>query len=107
MNPGSNQGSRGYLRISNPSGEDNTVTLSAWDDAGEPALHQVSLTIAPRATVSLSAQDLEAGDPARFDGRFGDGAGKWRVQVQSQDQRLIFVLSLVRTRDGALHNVSR
>ena len=67
----------------------------------------MSLTIAPRATVSLSAQDLEAGDPARFEGRFGDGAGKWRVRVESQDQRAIFVLGLVATRDGALHNVSR
>ena len=107
LNPGSNLGSRGYLRITNPSWEENTVTLRAWDDSAEPAENAVTLTIAPRATVTLSAQDLEKGNPDRFEGRFGDGAGKWRVRAESADQRALFVLGLVATRDGALHNVSR
>ena len=107
LNPGSNLGSRGYLRITNPSWEENTVTLRAWDDSAAPAENAVTLTIAPRATVTLSAQDLERGNPDRFEGRFGDGAGKWRVRAESADQRALFVLGLVATRDGALHNVSR
>ena len=62
---------------------------------------------APRATVTLSSQDLERGNPERFNGRFGDGTGKWRVRVESADERAIFVLGLVANRDGSLHNVSR
>lgn len=107
LNPGSNLGSRGYLRITNPSAEPNTVTLKAWDDLGEPAESEVTVTIEPRATVNLSAQDLEAGNADVFQGRFGDGTGKWRVRAESADQRAIFVLGLVSNRDGALHNVSR
>lgn len=107
LNPGSNLASRGLLRIGNPSTLPNTVTLKAWDDLGEPGESDVTLTIEPHATVSLSAQDLEAGNPDRFGGRFGDGAGKWRVRVESSDQRALFVLGLVATRDGAVHNVSR
>lgn len=107
LNPGSNLGSRGYLRISNPSSRPNTVTLRAWNDRAEPADRDVTLTIAPRATVTLSSQDLERGNPERFNGRFGDGTGKWRVRVESADERAIFVLGLVANRDGSLHNVSR
>ena len=107
LNPGSNLGSRGYLRISNPSWQPNTVTIRAWDDLGEPAEEDVTLTIGPRATETLSAQNLESGYPDQFDGQFGDGTGKWRVRVESADQRTIFVLGLVANRDGAVHNVSR
>ena len=107
LNPGSNLGSRGYLRITNPSTEPNTVTLKAWDDLGEPAESEVTVIVEPHATVNLSAQDLEAGNADVFQGRFGDGTGKWRVRAESADQRAIFVLGLVSNRDGALHNVSR
>ena len=81
LNPGSNLGSRGYLRITNPSWQDNTVTLRAWDDTAAPAENDVTVTIEPRATVMLSAQDLEKGNPDRFQGSFGDGTGKWRVRA--------------------------
>ena len=64
-------------------------------------------TIDPRATVMLSAQDLEAGNAELFEGRFGDGAGKWRVRVETADQRALLVLGPVATRDGGVHNVSR
>ena len=36
-----------------------------------------------------------------------DGEGKWRMRMESADQRPPLVFGLVATRDGALHNVSR
>ena len=107
LNPGSNRSSQGYLRIANPSSKPNTVTLHALDDRGEPGETEITVTIGPRAAVSLNARALEAGEPDRFEGQLGDGAGKWRVRVESADTRALFVLGLIRTPDGAFRNVSR
>ena len=107
LNPASNLGSRGYLRISNPSARPNTVTLHAWDNLAQPAEGPITVDVPAQATVSLSAQALEHGAPEAFDGRFGDGTGKWRVVVESADTRPLLVLALVATRNGAVHNVSR
>ena len=42
---------------------------------------------------------------AFFQGRLGDGAGKWRLTVRSE--RFLHVLSLVRGRGGYLASLSR
>lgn len=107
LNPASNLGSRGLIRISNPSTRANTVTLRAWDDLGTEAEDEVSIRIEPRATIMVSAQELEAGNSSKFTGRFSDGTGKWRIRVESQDSRTLFVMGLVATTNGAVHNVSR
>ena len=52
----------------------------------------------------LTAQELEEGS-AGVEGRFGDGAGKWRLTV-SADQP-VQVMSLLLSPTGHLTNLSR
>ena len=100
LDPRTDAGTVAYLRIGNPSAEANTVTLRAWDDEGRAGARAATLAVPARATVTVSAQTLERE-------AWGDGTGKWRVRVESADARALFVVALVRTPDGAVHNVSQ
>ena len=97
---------QGFIRPHNPTSDMAEIQIYG-DDTGDPAEDFVTVTIDPSVTVMLSAQDLEAGNAELFEGRFGDGAGKWRVRVETADQRALLVRGPVATRDGAVHNVSR
>ena len=110
FNPGSNRGIQSLLRIVNVGPRENHIRVFAWDDTGAPApAGPVDLVLAPDAAVMLSAQQLEAGDESAFSGRFGDGTGKWRLEVAMRDfhrDTELLVMSLVRAHGGGLTNVS-
>jgi len=54
----------------------------------------------------MTAQDLEAGNPDKgLLGMLGDGEGRWRLTVSADVA--IQVMSLIRTPDGFLTNLSR
>ena len=102
--PAGETGQQSRLRLVNPSVGDAQVLIRAWDDMGVAAPEgAVSLTVAPGASTSLSAESLE--DGARgLRGRFGEGEGGWRLEVQSD--RDIQVMSLVEDTAGRLTNLS-
>ena len=103
FNPGSNLGQRSLLRLVNPSGLDTDVVITGRDDAGAAAPGgEVRLTLPADEVRTLSAQALEAGGDG-FEGRFGDGAGKWQVFVTAG--RPIQVMSLLSS-PGNLVNLS-
>ena len=52
----------------------------------------------------MTAQNLEQGD-ARFSGLLGDGTGKWRLEVSSDQP--IQIMSLLRSPTGNITNLSR
>ena len=105
FNPGSNVVKRSVLRLVNPSDTDAEVTVSAVDDDGVTAPEgDVTLTVPAGEARDLGAQALESGGEG-FSGSLGDGEGKWRLTVHSD--RVLHVLSLVRSREGYLASLSR
>ncbi len=93
----------GLLRLANPGNLPTRVTVSATDDAGDPAASAVSLDLPPRAAAELSARDLERGAPG-LSGALGDGAGHWRLSLASQHPLL--AMSLMEGPSGHLSNLS-
>ena len=102
FNPGRNLGQRSLLRLVNTSGLDTDVVITGRDDAGAAAAGEVRLTLPADEVRTLSAQALEAGGDD-FEGRFGDGTGKWQVFVTAG--RPIQVMSLLSS-PGNLVNLS-
>lgn len=98
FNPGSNSSQKSMLRILNAHAtETMRASVYAWDDhdARSNAVHSVS--IPPRQARWLTAADLEQ--------TWGDGSGKWLVQVDTFDG-LPFILNLLQsTRTGHLVNL--
>ena len=105
FNPGTNTVKPSALRLVNPGDATADVIIRAHDDQGDDAPEgEVTLSVAAGTAVELSAQALERGGEG-FQGRLGDGAGKWRLTVRSE--RFLHVLSLVRGRGGYLASLSR
>ena len=103
FNPGSNMVKRSVLRLVNPGDGDAEVTVSAVDDGGAAAPDgDVALTLPAGDARDLNALALERGGDG-FEGSFGDGEGKWRLQVSAD--RALHVLSLLRSRWGYLASV--
>ena len=105
FNPGDNDLRQSRLRLINTGVEAAEIVISGQEDNGEsPPRGKVYLTLAGGAAHMLTAQEIEeGGDGIR--GRFGDGAGRWRLTV-SADQPLQ-VMSLMQSATGHLTNLSR
>ena len=104
FNPASNTRQASALRVVNRSETQAAVTITGTDDAGEPGEEAVTLTLPAGAARTLSAPALESGEGEGLDGMLGDGTGKWRLGVAS-DQPL-GVMSLMRSLQGHLTNLS-
>ena len=105
FNPGSNRRQVSSLRLINPGDGDAEVTIMGRDARGELAPGgEVRLTLPAGEARLLSARELEQGGVG-FDGRLGDGAGKWLLSVSAE--RPIRVMSLLRSPTGHLTNLSR
>ena len=105
FNHGGNVVKRSILRLANPGDRDAEVTIAARDDVGDAAPEgDVTFTLPAGEARDLSAQALESGAEG-FDGRFGDGEGRWRLTVSAD--RALHVLSLVRSRRGYLASLSQ
>ena len=102
FNPGSNLDQVSRLRLVNPGTEDAEVNITGTDDAGSRG-SVVSLIVPGGATRTVTAAELELGGEGR-NGLLGDGAGKWRLRVES-DQPIV-VMSLLSSPTGHLSNLS-
>ena len=103
FNPGSNRTRRSWLRLVNPGQSEARIVISARDDGGAPAESDVRLKLPGGEARALSAQQLEAGG-SEFEGRFGDGTGKWQLSVSAD--RPLLVMSLLESPTGNLTNLS-
>ena len=105
FNPGSNLSRGSRLRLVNPGQGDVTVTVRGRDDAGEetPPEDEVRLVLPAGSARTLGAQALENGG-ADFEGRLGDGAGKWQLFVSADGP--VEVMNLMQSADGHLANLS-
>ena len=105
FNPASNAAKHSFLRLANPGDAPAEVEISALDDNGDAAPGGVvQLTVPSGQTRELSARALESGGDG-FDGRLGDGVGKWRLSVSAD--RPLYVLSLVKGFEGYLASLSQ
>ena len=104
FNPASNTRQRSHLRLVNSSDRDVNVRVAGVDDSGNASSDEVRLTLAANASTTLSAQALESGGGG-LNGMLGDGEGKWQLFVSSDGP--IMAMSLLRSEDGKLTNLSR
>ena len=105
FNPGDNDIRQSRLRLINTGVEPAGIVITGQDDRGKsPPGGRVRLTLAGGAAYMLTAQELEQGGDDIV-GRFGNGAGRWRLTV-SADQS-IQVMSLMQSLTGHLTNLSR
>ena len=103
FNPGSNPDQVSSLRLINPTAVDAEVTVTGIDDAGASPGTAVVLTVPAGDSRTLDAATLEDGGED-LDGALGDGKGKWRLVVTSEQP--IVVMSLMTSATGQLTNLS-
>ena len=105
FNPAGNTRQASRLRVVNASDNAADVRITGVDDAGDAAGTAVRLTIPARGTRELTAQELETGEAEGVVGALGEGSGKWRLLVESNNE--LAVMSLLADDAGHLTNLSR
>ena len=103
FNPASNVDQASSLRIANIGAERTEVLITGVDDRGRMPGTAVRIEIPGGATRTLTAPELENG-PAGARGRLGDGAGKWRLRIESDGA--IAVTNLLLSTEGHLTDLS-
>ena len=104
LNPGSNYRQESHLRLVNPGEEEVTVRIAGTDDAGQPGESEVTTELPAGQSLTFTAEELESGNAPGLSGALGDGAGKWRLRVESE--RDVVAMSLLATPTGHLANLS-
>ena len=103
FNPASNINQVSRLRLVNPGDGSAEATVTGVDDAGVSPGDGVRVSIPAGGAVTLSSDELETG--AGLTGSLGDGAGKWRLAVDSE--RDVVAMSLLENvGTGHLTNLS-
>lgn len=104
-NPASNTSQQSFIRVTNLSSIEVSVSITGVDDEGMPGVGSLSLLMQPNESKQLTAHDLENGNPQKdLNGALGDGKGKWRLELSSPFK--LAVMSLIRSSDGFLTNLS-
>ena len=105
FNPASNRTQVSWLHLLSDSDADTLVTITGRDDRGNSPGSPVRLRVSAGSAVMLPAPALESGEHDRIEsGALGDGDGKWRLEVVSDQP--VKVMSLLVSPTGHLSNVS-
>ena len=104
FNPGRNVGQVSRLRVINPGAETAEVRIEGIDDDGASSDEAVEFTLAPEASRTLTAGELESGEALGLSGALGAGKGKWQLLVTAEQP--IEVMSLLSSPTGHLTNLS-
>ena len=83
VNPAGVSSAESFVRVINPSGTAGKVTVVGWDDNGN-FRGPLTFTLPAKNSRQFNSQDIEAGNPAKLAGSFGDGVGKWRLEVTGE-----------------------
>ena len=103
FNPGSNASQVSRLRLTNLGEAAAEVSIAGFDDRGESPGSEVTTTVPAGASRTFTAAALESGGDG-LEGALGDGEGKWRMTVESEQP--LVVMSLLSDPMGHLTNVS-
>ena len=101
FNPASNTNQVSSLRIIERGGTDTAVSIYGIDDDGV-ARGPVGLTVPANGARTVTAQQLEHGDPDLND-MLADGVGKWRLAIATDGT--IIVMNLLESPTGHLTNL--
>ena len=105
FNPGSNASQVSLLRLVNPGDEDVEVSIAGVDDRGtSPADEGATAWIPAGASRVYTAAELESGNAQGLEGSIGNGAGKWRLVVESGQP--VVAMSLLSSPTGHMTNLS-
>ena len=97
--------STGILRLVNVGDAAAHVAISGIDDNGRSPGGVVRTAVPAGATRDFAAADLESGEAEGLSGALGNGAGEWRLLVESDGD--VYAVSLAESSIGHLENVSR
>lgn len=104
FNPASNVNQRSRLRLINPDPENAVdITITGRDEAGSAGESAIELQLEAGSARTISASELEDGGEG-LAGELGDGQGKWRLFVASDDE--LHVVNLLDSVTGHLTNLS-
>ncbi|MCY4562862.1 MAG: hypothetical protein OXE40_00090, partial [Gammaproteobacteria bacterium] len=103
FNPGSNPNQVSGLRLVNPGTADTEATITGIDDTGASPGGAVVVTVPAGSSRTVWAENLESGGIG-LTGMLGDGDGKWRLTVASEQP--LIVMSLLSSPTGHLTNLS-
>ena len=103
FNPGNNRKQQSLLRLVNPGTTDAVATVVGVDDSGSPSPGTVRIVVPAGEARVYTAAQLETGE-TNLEGALGDGAGKWRLSLDSDSP--LTVMSLLRSPTGHLTNLS-
>jgi len=106
FNPGNNSNQPSKLRIINDGFFTAAVTISGVDDAGIASPRStLTFNLTGGSVKEITAAELENGSSAKgLAGGIGDGKGKWRLTVTSDEP--VTVQSLLETPAGFITNLS-
>ena len=102
FNPASNTAQASSLRIVNAGSRPAHVSVGGIDDSGAWAEDVAWFNVGAGEARSVSAYEFETGFGLR--GALGDGAGKWRLKVDSEQP--ILLMNLLESPTGHLANLS-
>lgn len=83
VNPAGVSSAESFVRVINPSNTPGRVTIVGWDDNGN-FRGPLTFNLAALNSRQFNSQDIEAGNAAKLAGAFGDGVGKWRLEVTGE-----------------------
>ena len=104
FNPGSNVNQQSLLRLVNPGDTDASVKITGTDDKGRSPGDGATASIPARSSATYTAAELESGNAEGLTGSIGDGSGKWRLTVESEQD--IVAMGLLSSPAGHLANLS-
>lgn len=104
VNPADTPTAQSYVRVINPTGLPGKVSVIGWDDAGT-LKGPITYSVGARASKQINSFDLEEGNVGKgLTGSFGDGVGKWRLEITGEFDGMV-VQSMNRNRiDGTVTN---
>ena len=103
FNPGSNKNQVSHLRLINPTDLPAEITIRGTDDKGMSGTGEVSLSLDAGTAREITAEQLEEGGTG-LGGMLGDGSGKWRLEVESE--QAVVAMSLLESPTDHLTNLS-
>ena len=92
------------LRLINPESGTAEVVISGVDELGQSLGDGVTVTLPAGASRTYTAEELQTGTGAGLRGSLGDGAGEWRLTLESEQPLL--VMNLISSSIGHLSNLS-
>lgn len=99
-----NKDAEGFIRITNTDLFGAFISIRGIDDAGNLGASSITLELESLESIQLNSDDIENGNLQKgITGAFGDGAGDWRLFVESTSE--LQVMSYIRTPDGFLNDM--